>query len=54
VKAALSGANAIFAITNFWDQLSLNVELSQAHTINGVASQLPDLEHYILSSLPDG
>ncbi|PQE25113.1 hypothetical protein CJF31_00005949 [Rutstroemia sp. NJR-2017a BVV2] len=54
VKDALSGANAIFAITNFWDQISLDTEVSQAHAINEVASQLPDLEHYILSSLPDG
>lgn len=28
--------------------------MSQAKTINQVASELPHLEHYILSSLPDG
>ncbi|KAM3084530.1 Serine/threonine kinase [Clarireedia jacksonii] len=54
VRAALAGANAIFAITNFWDQISLDTELSQVKTINKIASQLPALEHYILSSLPDG
>lgn len=54
IKAALSGAHAIFAITNFWEQTSLETEVAQAKTINQIASELPHLEHYILSSLPDG
>lgn len=54
IQAALSGAHAIFAITNFWEQNSLDIEVAQAKTINQIASKLPHLEHYILSSLPDG
>ncbi|KAF7933071.1 uncharacterized protein EAE97_008838 [Botrytis byssoidea] len=54
IEAALSGAHAIFAITNFWEQNSLDIEVAQAKTINRIASKLPHLEHYILSSLPDG
>ncbi|KAF7899752.1 hypothetical protein EAF00_004088 [Botryotinia globosa] len=47
IEAALSGAHAIFSITNFWEQNSLDIEVAQAKTINRIASKLPHLEHYI-------
>jgi hypothetical protein len=54
LAAALSGARAVFAITNFWDKASYDLEVTQGKLVNKLASQLPDLESYIFSSLPDG
>ena len=54
IRTALAGANVIFAITNFWDQNSFELEVAQGKLVNGVASQIPELEHYIFSALPDG
>ncbi|KAJ8096427.1 hypothetical protein POJ06DRAFT_287586 [Lipomyces tetrasporus] len=53
VAKALAGANLIFGITNFWDQYSLEIEVRQGLLIAKVASELPHLEHFIYSSLPD-
>jgi hypothetical protein len=52
--AALEGANAIFAITNFWDKADYDLEVKQGKLVNKLASKLPHLENYIFSSLPDG
>jgi hypothetical protein len=54
IRAALSGAHAIFAISNFWDQSSLEIEVEQGKLINKLASEIPTLEHYMYSALPDG
>lgn len=54
LTAALAGAWAIFAITNFWDQSNFDLEVSQGKLVNRLASQVPELEHYVVSSLPDG
>ncbi|RDW71643.1 hypothetical protein BP6252_08206 [Coleophoma cylindrospora] len=54
IKEALKGANAIFGITNFWDKADYDLEISQGKLINKLASEIPELEHYIFSSLPDG
>lgn len=51
---ALSGAQIIFAITNFWDQCSYSLEVTQGKLVNKLASQIPTLENYIFSGLPDG
>jgi len=47
MRAALAGAHAIFANTNFWDENSYEVEVAQGKLINGIASQVPKLEHYV-------
>lgn len=54
IEAAFESANIIFAITNFWDQYSYNVEVKQGKLINELAAAVPTLEHYIFSSLADG
>lgn len=53
LDSAFSGAKIIFAITNFWDQLSLDVEVRQGLAVAKAASKLPHLEHFIYSSLAD-
>ncbi|OCK97884.1 NAD(P)-binding protein [Cenococcum geophilum 1.58] len=53
ITAALDGAHAIFTITNFWDKNSLEIEVGQGKLLNRIASELPDLQHYVFSSLPD-
>jgi len=53
LRTALQGANAIFALTDFYDKMTLESELSRGLRIAKVASELPGLEHYVLSSLPD-
>ncbi|TVY35939.1 NmrA-like family domain-containing protein [Lachnellula occidentalis] len=50
---ALTGAHAVFAITNFWDKASYDLEVAQGKLVNKLASQLPNLKSYIFSSLPD-
>jgi hypothetical protein len=54
MESAFKDANIIFAITNFWDQYSLDVEVGQGKLINKLAAAVPTLEHYIFSSLADG
>lgn len=54
IAAAFKGANIIFAITNFWDKYSYEVEVKQGKLINKLAAAVPTLEHYIFSSLADG
>jgi hypothetical protein len=54
MRAALAGAHAIFANTNFWDQSSYELEVAQGKLINSIASRVPELEHYVFSALPDG
>jgi len=54
LASALSGANAIFAITNFWDKASYDLEITQGKLVNKLASQIPELESYIFSGLADG
>ena len=50
---AFAGADAIFGITNFWDQYSVETEVRQGLLVAKVASELPHLEHFIFSSLAD-
>lgn len=54
LAAALAGAHAVFAITNFWDKASYDLEVAQGKLVNKLASQVPNLKSYIFSSLPDG
>jgi hypothetical protein len=54
LEDALDGANFIFAITNFWDKASYDLEVTQGKLVNELASRLPYLETFIFSSLPDG
>ena len=54
LHAALAGAHAIYANTNFWDQSSLEIEVKQGRLVNKLASQVQQLEHYIFSGLPEG
>ncbi|EUC32458.1 hypothetical protein COCCADRAFT_37630 [Bipolaris zeicola 26-R-13] len=62
MKKAFDGAQAIFAVTNWWDGLfrgaSLNeagdIEYAQGTMLARLASQVKTLEHYIWSTLPNG
>ncbi|KAK5046776.1 hypothetical protein LTR84_007129 [Exophiala bonariae] len=60
VKVAFSGAKAIYAVTNFPGLLAtmgieeaFQTEHAQGLNMALAASELPDLEHYIWSTLPD-
>ncbi|OXV05955.1 hypothetical protein Egran_06275, partial [Elaphomyces granulatus] len=53
LRTALEGANAVFALTDFYDKMTIESELSRGLRIAKIASELPDLEHFVLSSLPD-
>lgn len=41
---ALEGANAIFAITNFWDKVDIEVEVAHGKLVNRIASKVVGLE----------
>ncbi|KAK6536490.1 hypothetical protein TWF281_000722 [Arthrobotrys megalospora] len=53
LQAALHGANAVFCNTNYFDQNTIDSELYRALNVAKVASEIPELENFILSSLPD-
>lgn len=54
IRRAFAHANAIFAITNFWDQASYDLEVFQGKLINRIASEIQELDYYLFSSLADG
>lgn len=51
VQKAIEGASAVFAVTNFWDNLSKKVEMQQAKTMVDAAKRA-GVKRYIWSSLP--
>ncbi|KAK8151142.1 hypothetical protein IWX90DRAFT_96561 [Phyllosticta citrichinensis] len=60
VKKAFEGAQAIFALTNWWEYLRRGhkqeacgeIEERQGMTLARAAAEIPTLEHYIWSTLP--
>lgn len=53
LAAAFSGAHAIYALTDFWQKQSASAEIVQGKSIAGAAAQIPTLEHFVWSALPD-
>ena len=52
VLRALEGAYGAFFVTNFWEHLSGEKELAQAHTLAAAAAQA-GIRHAIWSTLED-
>jgi uncharacterized protein YbjT (DUF2867 family) len=52
VLRGFRGANAVFAVTNFWEHGSPERELSQARSM-ATAARLADVEHVVWSTQPD-
>ncbi|KAJ8115546.1 hypothetical protein OPT61_g2833 [Boeremia exigua] len=51
---AFEGANVIYAMTDFWQEMSFDIEYKQGTDIANIAVELPSLVHFIWASLPDG
>lgn len=54
LRRAFEGAHIIYAMTDFWQSMSASVEFEQGKRIADIAAALPQLEHFVWSSLPDG
>ena len=52
LRRAFSGADAAFCVTNFWEHMSAEKEMAQAHSLAHAASQA-DVGHVIWSTLED-
>ncbi|KAI9870346.1 MAG: hypothetical protein M1830_004352 [Pleopsidium flavum] len=50
LRSALKGAYAVFAVTNYWEKMSAEVEVQQGKNVADVAKEL-SVEHFIWSSL---
>lgn len=47
-------ADVIYAMTDFWQEMSFDVEHGQGKAMANVAANLPQLENFIWAALPDG
>lgn len=54
LERAFLDAHIIYAMTDFWQSMSADVELEQGKSIAEIADVLPQLEHFVWASLPDG
>ena len=54
LQRAFDGAHIIYAMTDFWQTMSAEIETEQGKRIVDVAEKLPQLEHFVWASLPDG
>lgn len=54
LQHAFEGAHIIYAMTDFWQSMSATVEFEQGKRIVDIAAALPQLEHFVWASLPDG
>ncbi|KAL1586787.1 hypothetical protein WHR41_04669 [Cladosporium halotolerans] len=54
LERAFEGAHSIYAMTDFWQSMSADVETEQGKAIANIANGLPQLEHFVWASLPDG
>lgn len=54
LQRAFEGADIIYAMTDFWQSMSAAVETEQGKRIVDIAAELPQLEHFVWASLPDG
>lgn len=52
IESALQGAHAVFAVTNFWEKLSYDVEVQQGKNIAD-AAKAAGVQHLVWSSLFD-
>jgi hypothetical protein len=53
LASAFSGADVIYALTDFWQTQSTDDEIAQGKSIAEAAAQTPTLKHFIWSALPD-
>ncbi|PLB43829.1 NAD(P)-binding protein [Aspergillus steynii IBT 23096] len=53
LATAFSGADVIFALTDFWQTQSTDIEIAQGKAIADAAAQTPTLKHLLWSALPD-
>ncbi|CAG5154262.1 uncharacterized protein ALTATR162_LOCUS3537 [Alternaria atra] len=51
---AFQGAHVIYAMTDFWQAMSFDVEYEQGKAMADIAAGLPQLEHLVWAGLPDG
>ncbi|PYI07316.1 NAD(P)-binding protein [Aspergillus sclerotiicarbonarius CBS 121057] len=54
LQAAFDGAQIIYDMTDFWQSRSAETEFSQGKALMDVITGVPDLDHLIWASLPDG
>lgn len=54
LQRAFEGAHVIYAMTDFWQSMSATIEFEQGKRIVDIAAALPQLEHFVWASLPDG
>lgn len=53
LRRAFKDAHIIYAMTDFWQAMSFDVEYNQGVSVADVAADLPQLEHYVWATLPD-
>lgn len=53
LSRAFQDAHIIYAMTDFWQDMSFDVEYAQGKTVVDIAEKLPRLEHFIWAALPD-
>ncbi|PLN83665.1 hypothetical protein BDW42DRAFT_200013 [Aspergillus taichungensis] len=53
IAAAFTGANIIYALTDFWQKQSITAEVKQGKDIADAAATTTTLQHLIWSALPD-
>jgi len=54
LQRAFDGAHIVYAMTDFWQTMSAEIETEQGKRVVDVADNLPQLEHFVWASLPDG
>lgn len=52
IKHALAGSHAVFAVTNFWEKASKQLEITQGKTIADVSKEV-GVKHLVWSALPN-
>lgn len=52
LKTAIKGAYAVFAVTNYWESMSANVEMKQGKAMADAAKEA-GVQHFVWSSLMD-
>ncbi|KAH8152588.1 uncharacterized protein LAJ45_03429 [Morchella importuna] len=52
LRNALIGAHSVFAVTNYWEKASKEIEVTQGKNISDVSKEI-GVEHLIWSSLPN-
>lgn len=47
---AMEGSHAVFAVTNYWEKMDMQLEIDQGKRLADAAKET-DVQHFILSSL---